>query len=108
MPFALVYSIIFYMSGRTVSELPSGIPDIIPHFIEFFLLSFLFMRIVKNGGSKKLFLSLLFLLLLSVLDEVHQLFVPTRNFSVKDILFDLIGIIAGISFYKSKFLNYIK
>ena len=105
-PFIFVYTIIFYLSSRTVSELPSGIPDIVPHFIEYFVLSFLFMRIVRETDTKKILFSLLFLLLLAVLDEVHQLFVPTRHFSLMDIVYDLAGIITGIYLYKIK-LNYI-
>jgi len=48
------------------------------------------------------------LLLLAVLDEVHQIYVPTRIFSMKDVLVDSTGIIAGLALYKSKFLNNIK
>ena len=107
-PFFFVYSAIFYLSSRTVSELPSDIPDIIPHFIEYFVLSFLFMRIVRSVEKKNILLSLIFLLLLAVLDEVHQIYVPTRIFSMKDVLVDSTGIIAGLALYKSKFLNNIK
>ncbi len=107
-PFVFVYSSIFYLSSRTVSELPSDIPDIIPHFIEYFVLSFLFMRIVRSVEKKNILLSLIFLLLLAVLDEVHQIYVPTRIFSMKDVLVDSTGIIAGLALYMSKFLKVFK
>jgi len=107
-PFFFVYSIIFYLSSRTVSELPSSIPDVIPHFIEYFVLSFFFMRIVRTANKKNILFLLIFLLLLAFLDEVHQLFVPTRFFSIKDVFMDLLGITFGIILYNSKAMNYIK
>jgi len=98
-PFLMIYFIIFYLSSKTVSELPSNIPDIIPHFTEYFFLSFLYMRIPRSKSNKVIAFALFFLILLSLLDEYHQLFVPTRFFSLKDLLIDLTGIITGIYFY---------
>lgn len=91
-----VYGLIFYLSSRPASDFPGGIPDIIPHFLEFFLLSFLFMRMFDRPPTRRQAMAgFPVLLTLAVLDETHQLFVPTRFFSVLDLLYDLMGIVAG-------------
>ena len=99
LPFATCYGLIFYMSSRQVSQLPSGIPDVIPHFIEFFVLAFLYMRGLKVRTTRILLKGMLFLAALAILDEIHQLYVPTRVFSLLDILYDLSGIAAGLLCY---------
>jgi VanZ family protein len=106
-PFILIYSVIFYLSGKRVSELPTDIPDIIPHFIEYFVLSFSFMRIIRSNKKRNIIFALIFLMILAISDEFHQIFIPTRCFSIKDIFIDLTGILTGFFAYlntKLKFL----
>jgi len=102
--------IIFILSSRTQKIPPPG-----TYYIDYF---YVFLHIGEFG----LFTMLLMLgfypqvnlfkligisLLYSVLDEVHQYFVPTRFFDVVDILSNSIGVISGVVFYMLIYL-YIK
>ena len=82
------------------SRLPSGIPDVIPHFIEYGVLAFFFIRMFGQKINVRIFFSsLVFLLCLAALDEFHQYFVPSRFFSLKDLAVDGLGILVGIGVY---------
>lgn len=51
--------------------------------------------------NKKIYInSILFILIYSISDEVHQLFIPNRSGSIIDILIDLIGGIIGIILWR--------
>ena len=51
--------------------------------------------------DKKIYInSILFILIYSISDEVHQLFIPNRSGSIIDILIDLIGGIIGIILWR--------
>lgn len=51
--------------------------------------------------NKKIYInSILFILIYSISDEVHQLFIPNRSGSIIDILIDLIGEIIGIILWR--------
>jgi len=72
------------------------------HFVVFFLFSFFFFITIK--GNKKIEIKhLLIVLIISIvhgtLDEIHQLFVPLRYFSIKDILTNTAGIFSSIIIY---------
>ncbi len=96
----LVYAVIFLLSSRPASTFPKIVPDVVPHFIEYALLAFLFMRMFDPPFSRRLLLTALALLALSaLLDEIHQYFVPTRYFEIKDIIVDISGILAGMFLY---------
>jgi VanZ family protein len=101
-PPLIVYGIIFFLSSRPASAFPKIAPDIVPHFIEYTALGYFFIRMVcfKSPVTvKPALLSLPPLLLLAFLDELHQYYVPTRHFQVKDLLVDSVGIAAGIVFF---------
>lgn len=110
-PFALIITIliiieIFYFSSLSFGGGGEGkgnpwIP-IIYHFSVFFLLSFFILSTIK--GDKKLKIKYLIIALTisityAFLDEVHQLFVPSRNFSIGDILTDITGIFLSAIIY---------
>jgi len=83
------------------------------HFIVFFLFSFFLLISIK--GDKKLKLNhLLIVLTLSIayaiLDEVHQVYTPFRDPSIRDILTDVIGIFSATTLYFFTFnkVNHIK
>lgn len=92
---------IFYISSLQFPEGPPGpkIPfkSYFYHFSIFFLFAF-FLLIsiagVKNHNKKLIFLGVIISLLYGVLDELHQLFVPGRNFSMLDILTDSVGVLS--------------
>lgn len=108
MPLLAWMGLIFYFSslsgfGRQYS------PDIYfyitrkgAHLIEFFILTILFIRIVRFYKIKKeaYYISALFSLAYAFSDEVHQVFVIGREGKFLDIGIDLIGIILAVVLYK--------
>lgn len=83
------------------------------HFVVFFLFSF-FLFLTIKGNKKIKTKHILIVLIIStsyaILDEIHQLFVPLRASSIKDVLTDTLGIFSSIIIYshinkKSKILK---
>jgi VanZ family protein len=100
LPPVLIYGLISLASHLPGSRFPSGIPDFLPHFIEYGVLSFFFMRMFQGRARLRIITAgLISLLLLAALDEFHQYFIPTRYFSLKDLFADLLGIMTGIGWY---------
>jgi VanZ family protein len=94
----LVYAGIFLLSSLPAGSLPSSIPDIIPHGAEFFVLAFFFIQVFSRPSHLPTLVPAFFLLaVLGLLDEVHQLSVPGRVFSLLDLLYDLLGALAGMA-----------
>jgi VanZ family protein len=94
----LLYLGISLLSSLPGSALPARIPDIIPHFCEYALLGFFFMRMFSAPLTLKTVAgAFAALILLGLLDEWHQAFVPGRVCSLKDLLFDAAGGFAGIT-----------
>jgi VanZ family protein len=93
----LLYLGIFLMSSLPASALPANIPDIIPHFCEYAILAFFFIQILSNPTSlKTMAIGLAWLILLGLLDELHQAFVPGRFCTLEDILYDTLGSLCGL------------
>lgn len=95
-----IYGVIFILSsvpGKDFPEMIKKIPDLIPHFIVFALLAFFIMRALP--APKRIWLALLTGSALGVLDEIHQLFVSNRFFTLADIAADIAGVSAGIFLY---------
>jgi VanZ family protein len=94
----LIYLGIFALSSLPASALPANIPDVIPHFGEYALLAFFFIQLFGDPGRlRALAIGLAALILLALLDELHQAFVPGRFCSLKDGLADVLGSLAGIA-----------
>ncbi|MCX6553661.1 MAG: VanZ family protein [Candidatus Aminicenantes bacterium] len=94
----LLYLGIFALSSLPASVLPAGVPDFIPHFCEYALLAFFSMHLFNDPGKPQAMAAgCAVLLLLAFLDEWHQAFVPGRFCSLKDLLFDALGALAGIA-----------
>lgn len=102
---------IFYLSSRSRPfrewgyELPS---DYILHFLEYFLLALLLMRLLLsrltagNGGDfagwhSACLLGAIITILYGMSDEIHQYFVPGRCCSLSDLLSDGIGALLAYS-----------
>lgn len=97
LPPVIIYMVIFYLSSRPASTFPDVVPDIVPHFIEYLVLAYFTIRAFgKNVTRKQIILCTVILLILAVLDELHQYYVPTRFFELKDILTDLTGSLTGM------------
>jgi len=79
--------------------------DIVAHTLEYAAFALLLSRALKadhpRWGRKKRFLyCFLFSLMFAASDELHQLFVPERLASVKDLFFDGLGIFFAGIFYR--------
>ena len=102
LPLFIYMSLIFYLSSlpnKSFNDINEGfgLDDSVEHFLEYSLLSILFLRVLKH--HKKLYpriTAVAFSTLYGISDEIHQLFVLTRVFSFNDIIFDLIGILAAV------------
>ncbi len=72
------------------------------HFVVFFLFGFFFFVTIKGNKEikiKHLLIVVIISITYAILDEVHQLFVPFRNFDIKDILTNTSGIFSSIIIY---------
>ncbi|MEJ2267488.1 MAG: VanZ family protein [Nanoarchaeota archaeon] len=93
---------IFYLSSLSFGKGQStkGISFIptIYHFVVFFLLSFFVLITIKGNRKEKKYFVITFITSISYafFDEIHQLFVPFRTFSLQDIFIDFTGIIFAI------------
>jgi VanZ family protein len=96
-------SLIFFLSSlsRFPEELPSffGFDKII-HFIEYFMLGALLYRWFANvegfPGKRRALIATIFVgIIYAFTDEWHQSFVPGRDSSLFDVLFDSLGVAAA-------------
>jgi ABC-type enterochelin transport system permease subunit len=101
-------SLIFYISSITfpAGDDSLGIYAIIYHFTAFsYLTLFLLISLTKGKLNKPLIImGIILTLIYGISDEVHQLFVPGRFASIKDIIINSFGILLTSLAYS----NYIK
>jgi VanZ family protein len=93
---------IFYFSSLSFGKSTEGNPCIptLYHFTIFFLLNFfLLITINKNKKIKDLIIVPIISIIYALLDEFHQVFVPSRTFSIQDILIDTAGILLSAIIY---------
>jgi len=96
---------IFYVSsisGTSFGKIGSNLISILYHFIVFFLFTFFLFITIKGNKkikSKYLLIVLIIAIIQAFLDEFHQIFVPFRDASIRDILIDAIGIFSAIIIY---------
>lgn len=76
------------------------------HFIEYFILGLFTVNCFNAFNKRKILYISLFCLLVAILDECHQLYVPGRSFGYIDIMIDFIGSYSSI--YLLKLLHIIK
>ena len=72
------------------------------HFAIFFLFSFFFFVTIKGNKeikTKHILIVIIISIVHGISDEVHQLFVPLRYFSIKDILTNTLGIFSSMIIY---------
>jgi len=74
------------------------------HFCEYALLFILWFRVFNNAKEKnrsnRFWGAFILSFLWAVIDEVHQLFVPTRDGKIRDILIDTMGILFALYLVK--------
>ena len=93
---ALYASAIFIGSSIPGESMPKAVSvySTALHIAEYLVLGFIvFPYLSRRGGT--LFLAVLFSAMYGVSDEIHQLFVPGRFFSVADIASDCVGSAVG-------------
>ena len=101
LPPVAIYAAIFWLSSRPAAALPLSPPDFLSHFFAYTALSFFSARAVGRPLSgRRLWLLVAVLLMLAALDEFHQYWVPTRFWSVWDLVYDATGIMAGIAAHR--------
>ena len=69
------------------------------HFLEYMILAFLTMNVVKMYFAFKVssVLSVIFVFLYACTDEFHQLFIPGREGAFRDVMIDSCGALFGIA-----------
>jgi VanZ family protein len=111
-PVFLWMGFIFYSSSISGHDIPKvDIPNVdkLFHSIEYFILGFLLLKAFFHSFDKPnykyIFIAaVLIASLYGASDEFHQRFVSARTCDIFDLLFDIIGSIAGaaLSLYKEK------
>ncbi len=98
-PVVLYCALIFGLSSiSSVPSLPGGMSDKLAHILLYSGLGFLVARALAGGvrplSARGLIVVLGFAAAYGLSDETHQLFVPNRQFEVRDMAADVVG--AGI------------
>ncbi|HAG15585.1 MAG TPA: hypothetical protein DCG69_03545 [Bacteroidales bacterium] len=74
--------------------------DYLEHFGVFYILSAIYVAWKADNKSvfsfRKHFSSLLLLGIFAILDEIHQIWIPGRAYNPLDLIYNLLGLIAGI------------
>lgn len=86
--------VIFILSsipGSVFPKIPFPGFDKLVHLMEYGILGFLWAK----AFNSKITLTILIGIIFGIFDEIHQIFIPFREFSILDLLFDGIGVIFG-------------
>ncbi len=81
------------------------------HFLEYFILGILTLKVLKDYKDLTvnwILLALLFCFLYASTDEIHQLFVPGRSGRLTDVIIDTLGSLCGIISYWIIYLKFHK
>ena len=98
-PVILWMGVIFFLSTLPESITPGRgvLPDRICHAAEYFVLAFLILfalqRTTPAGFSTSFWVTIAWGAVYGLSDEIHQLYVPTRNCDVGDLAFDVGGVV---------------
>ena len=104
----VVYLLIIYSPKF---GLPTSFPflDKVVHFILFFIQSIFITNTIyeyRNRNNRILFIgSIIFLLLLGVIIEIQQIYLPYRRFEIMDLISNFVGVFSG-SFFIIYFRKY--
>ena len=98
-PTVLWMGVIFFLSTLPESATPGRgiISDKVCHAAEYFVLAFLILFALQRTTQFRFFTSFwitfTWVAVYGLSDEIHQLFVPTRQFDVGDLLADVCGVV---------------
>ena len=93
--FCFSLAIVSYgLFSQPSSETSLGFPDYLLHFSAFFLLSFLLTK------ASNIFLAFILIGLYAPITEIIQFFLPYRNASLSDLIFDYLGIFFSFFYLK--------
>jgi VanZ family protein len=98
---------IFYVSSIEFTPGSGGISlvPLVYHFTVFFLFNTFLLATIKGGKeikSSHLLIVILFSFIYSILDEVHQAFVPGRSSAIEDLIVNNTGILLSTVIYLYK------
>ena len=91
--------VIFFMSTLPSSATPGRdiVPDKVAHAGEYFILAFLIFfalqRTTRVRFSNSFWITFAWVVVYGLSDEIHQLYVPTRQFDVGDLIADVGGVV---------------
>ncbi len=97
-PTVLWMGVIFFLSTLPESATPGRgiLPDKVCHAGEYFILAFLILfalqRTTQARFSASFWITLAWGAVYGLSDEIHQLYVPTRQFEVGDLIADVCGV----------------
>lgn len=98
-------ALIFYVSSlpnETLGSIRFTVNDLFAHIVEYAILGFLMSRVATQLTDNIYAIfssSFLFSSGYGVLDEIHQLFVPTRYFTLVDVYADAVGSLVGVRLF---------
>lgn len=102
LPLVIYWTVLFIATTLPGSSVPHvGVGDKFMHFLAYFILSLLlslafnFQHRFKEISSRPFFFAILIIFLYSVIDEIHQSFIPGRFCELADIAADMSGAIMG-------------
>lgn len=101
-PVALYAGFISYLSAQPSLHLPSALPDKVAHGVEFAVLAALLWRAGAGGFRRGLTWGQTLAIIAgcafySVVDEIHQSFVPGRDSSLRDAAADMTGALLSLA-----------
>ena len=97
-PTVLWMGVIFFLSTLPESATPGRgiLPDWVCHALEYFILAFLILfalqRTTRARFSTSFWVILVWGAIYGLSDEIHHLYVPTRQFEVGDLIADVCGV----------------
>jgi VanZ family protein len=107
LPVIVYLGIIFFLSSLPDLLAPEKVThlDKITHFLEYGILSFLLARALTAQAPESWqknfrLLAVIIAIIYGASDEIHQLFVPGRQCSFFDFVFDSLGALFGQKFYR--------
>ena len=92
---------VYYLSSQSVPPVAGRLPDYIAHPLEYLGLTLLVVRALNGGFLAPIsqltqFTAIALTVIYAISDEIHQLHVPRRTASLKDVLSDTLGAVLAV------------